>query len=96
MNEPYFKDKLIITGHTITFTLPGIKPGQIAAGVGWLDIDTGAYHPNSGWLTGLDLTQNKVYQVNAKELTVRTLPLKRAVAQVEIAKIFSKRSKRRA
>jgi serine/threonine protein phosphatase 1 len=96
ITEPYFKDKLIITGHTITFTLPGIKPGQIASGAGWLGIDTGAYHPNSGWLTALDITQGKVYQVNSRELSVRTMSLKKAVAQVETANIFSRRSKRRA
>jgi serine/threonine protein phosphatase 1 len=96
IERPYFPDKLIITGHTITFTLPGIEPGQLAAGEGWLDIDTGVYHPNSGWLSAVDLTQNRVYQVNSKELSVRTLPLKRAVTRIEPAKIFSKRSKRRA
>lgn len=94
--QPYFRDKLIITGHTITFTLPGIKPGQIAAGPGWLGIDTGAYHPNSGWLTALDLSNNKVYQIDSRELSLRTMPLKKAIAQVELSKVFSRRSKRRA
>jgi serine/threonine protein phosphatase 1 len=62
--EPFFPDKLIISGHTITFTFPGITPGQIVSGPGWLDIDTGAYHSKSGWLTALDVTQQVVYQVN--------------------------------
>ena len=62
--KPYFTDKLIITGHTITFTLPGIEPGDIAKGPGWLDIDTGAYHPKSGWLTALDVDSKMVYQFN--------------------------------
>jgi serine/threonine protein phosphatase 1 len=61
---PFFPDKTIITGHTITFTFSGVEPGQIAKGPGWLDIDTGAYHPRSGWMTALDLTRQKVYQVN--------------------------------
>lgn len=82
MRQPYFPDKLIVTGHTITFTLPGVEPGQIAQGQGWLDIDTGAYHPKSGWLTALDITQQMVYQVNVYRESVRTLPLAAAVAQV--------------
>jgi len=64
MPEPFFSDKLIITGHTITFTFPGVNPGQLVAGAGWLDIDTGAYHSHSNWLTGLDITNRLVYQVN--------------------------------
>jgi serine/threonine protein phosphatase 1 len=62
--EPFFSDKLIISGHTITFTFPGIAPGQLVSGPGWLDIDTGAYHSKSGWLTALDVTRKLVYQVN--------------------------------
>lgn len=81
--KPYFPDKLIITGHTITFTLPGVAPGKIAQGYGWLDIDTGAYHPKSGWLTGFDLTQNQVYQVNVFHKKTRILPLSEAVQIVE-------------
>jgi len=45
VSQPYFPDKLIIIGHTITFTLPGVSPGKLATDRGWLDIDTGAYHP---------------------------------------------------
>jgi serine/threonine protein phosphatase 1 len=72
--EPFFKDKLIVTGHTITFTFPGVLPGQVVKGCGWLDIDTGAYHSKSGWLTALDVTQKLVYQVNVwtAEERVRT------------------------
>ncbi|OKH20592.1 serine/threonine protein phosphatase [Hydrococcus rivularis NIES-593] len=95
MTQPYFADKLIITGHTITFTFPGVKPGQLVSGAGWLDIDTGAYHPNSGWLTGLDITNNKVYQVNAKKGTRRTLPLEKVAVQVEPSVVLSKRAKSR-
>jgi serine/threonine protein phosphatase 1 len=75
MTEPYFNDKVIITGHTITFVFPGVKPGQLAQGAGWLDIDTGAYHPKSGWLTALELNSSTVYQSNYYTQSVRSLPL---------------------
>jgi serine/threonine protein phosphatase 1 len=94
MTQPYFADKLIITGHTITFTFPGVQPGQLVSGAGWLDIDTGAYHQNSGWLTGLDVTNKKVYQVNAKKGTRRTLSLEKVAVQVEPSVVLSKRLKR--
>jgi serine/threonine protein phosphatase 1 len=94
--EPYFVDKLIITGHTITFTLPGVKPGKLASGIGWLDIDTGAYHPNSGWLTALDLNNELVYQVHTKDLSFRKMPLKKALDRVDIDKISAKSNRRRA
>jgi serine/threonine protein phosphatase 1 len=87
----YFPDKLIITGHTITFTLPGVTPGEIAQGQGWLDIDTGAYHPRSGWLTGVDMTNQKVYQVNVFQQALRVLPLEEAVARVEPNRVVSHR-----
>ena len=90
MREPYFPDKLIIIGHTITFTLPGVSPGKLAQGAGWLDIDTGAYHPKSGWLTGLDITNNQVYQVNVHQNSVRTMPLDKAVAMVDINKLSAR------
>lgn len=89
-SKPYFPDKLIIVGHTITFTLPGVRPGQLASGEGWLDIDTGAYHPKSGWLTGLDITNEQVYQVDVYDNLVRTLPLKDAVTRVNPAQILAR------
>jgi serine/threonine protein phosphatase 1 len=89
MTKPYFPNKLIITGHTITFTLPKVAPGEIAQGCGWLDIDTGAYHPKSGWLTGLDITQRKIYQVNVHKRCTRILPLDEAIAQVNPADILA-------
>ena len=76
--NPYFPEKLIITGHTITFTFPDISPGQIVEGPGWLDIDTGAYHPKSGWLTGLDITNELVYQFNVFESAHRMRSLREA------------------
>jgi serine/threonine protein phosphatase 1 len=90
---PYFVDKLIITGHTITFTFPGVEPGKLACGAGWLDIDTGAYHPKSGWLTALDITNRWVYQVHANTHRVRTLPLNEAVAFMEPKNLVTRRGK---
>lgn len=92
MEEPYFPNKTIITGHTITFTLPGVAPGKIAQGRGWLDIDTGAYHPKSGWLTGLDLTNSLIYQVHAFDRKVRKMSLEKSVTRVEPSQLFPRRS----
>lgn len=81
--QPYFPDKTIITGHTITFTFQGVTPGAIAQGRGWLGIDTGAYHPKSGWLTALEIDSQKVYQVNVYTNQVRALSLDEAIIRVE-------------
>jgi serine/threonine protein phosphatase 1 len=81
--QPYFSDKTIITGHTITFTFQGVTPGAIARGQGWLDIDTGAYHPKSGWLTALEVDSQQVYQVNVYTNQVRTLALDEVTIRVE-------------
>ncbi|TAF01949.1 MAG: serine/threonine protein phosphatase [Nostocales cyanobacterium] len=91
MELPYFTNKLIIVGHTITFTLPGVDPGQLAQGQGWLDIDTGAYHPRSGWLTGLDIDNQLVYQANVFNNQVRVLPLEKAVVDIDPKQIKSSR-----
>lgn len=88
--KPYFPDKLIITGHTITFTLPGVAAGELAQGQGWLDIDTGVYHPISGWLTGVDITEQKVYQVNVFQYSIRTLPLDEAIRQIQPERVLMK------
>lgn len=87
MEQPYFSDKIVIIGHTITFTLPGVNPGKLAKGQGWIDIDTGAYHPKSGWLTGLDITNNQVYQFNIQQQKARILTLESAVTAIEPTKI---------
>ncbi|WP_414752690.1 metallophosphoesterase family protein [Anabaena sp. CCY 9910] len=94
--QPYFPDKLVIIGHTITFTFPGVNPGELAQGQGWLDIDTGAYHPRSGWLTGLDITNNVIYQINIFTNCLRTLPLEEGVITVDHKKIAVRSSKQRA
>ncbi|MEB3340034.1 metallophosphoesterase family protein [Okeania sp.] len=79
MEKPYFSDKLIIVGHTITFTFDDVEPGELVSGEGWLDIDTSAYHPRSGWLTGLDVDNNIIYQVNVKNNQTRKVPLEELV-----------------
>lgn len=81
--EPYFSDKQIITGHTITFTFPNIEPGKIVSGPGWIDIDTGAYHPRSGWLTALELNQQEVIQVHTNSERTRRLPLDKAMVTID-------------
>jgi serine/threonine protein phosphatase 1 len=85
--RPYFADKIIITGHTITSTFAGVKPGQLVAGQGWIDIETGAYHPNSGWLTALDIDNRKVYQVNSHTKESRILPLDEILVKINIGSI---------
>lgn len=90
-SQPYFANKTIITGHTITFTFPGVTPGAIVKGQGWLGIDTGAYHPKSGWLTALDVDNGKVYQANVYTHIVRTLMLEEATTQVELKRAASRR-----
>lgn len=74
-SEPYFYNKTIVTGHTITFVFPGLKAGEVAQGAGWLGIDTGGYHPKSGWLTALNLDSSMVHQANTFTGAVRSLPL---------------------
>ncbi|MBD2435303.1 metallophosphoesterase family protein [Nostoc sp. FACHB-110] len=96
IEKPYFPNKLIIVGHTITFTLPGVTPGKLAQGRGWLGIDTGAYHPRSGWLTGLDITNKLIYQVNVFQNSLRTLPLAEGVIAIEPSKITARRQQQRA
>ena len=91
ISKPYFEDKTIITGHTITFTLPGVKPGELAQGTGWLDIDTGAYHPKSGWLTGVDMDNRYVYQVNVFNQSKRQMPLEDAVSVIDPSKVLERR-----
>ena len=91
--QPYFSDKLIITGHTITFTFPRVEPGKLAMGAGWLDIDTGAYHPRSGWLTALELNERQVYQVHTNTQRVRKLALDEAVVVLDPNSLQGKPSK---
>jgi serine/threonine protein phosphatase 1 len=83
----YFPDKTIITGHTITFTLPGIRPGEIAQGPGWIDIETGAYHRKSGWMTALDVNNGMVYQVNVFSQKQRKQPLDKIAKTIEPTRV---------
>lgn len=82
--EPYFRDKTIVTGHTISFTFPGVKPGAVAQGVGWLDIDTGAYHRRSGWLTALDWTNREIWQVNTFSQECRHNALEQFTTMIQL------------
>jgi serine/threonine protein phosphatase 1 len=96
MPEPFFPDKLIVTGHTITFTFPGVKPGELVAGAGWLDIETGVYHEASGWLTALDLGNELVYQVNQKTGKQRQLPLEDVTVIIDPRIVGPRKSRRTA
>ncbi len=89
--QPYFANKLIITGHTITFTFKDVVPGELVHGCGWLDIDTGVYHPKSGWLTGLDVTNRRVYQANVFKNCVRVMPLDEVTVQVDPSQTATRR-----
>lgn len=89
--RPYFPNKLIISGHTITFTLPNVIPGALAKGYGWLDIDTGAYHPRSGWLSGVDMASKQVYQFNVVHNVLRILPLAEAMVQIDPTQVVARR-----
>lgn len=88
VKKPYFSDKLIIIGHTITFTFDDVEPGELVCGQGWLGIDTGAYHSHSGWLTGLDADNNIIYQVNIKDNQTRKVPLNQLVKSYKSRKKF--------
>jgi serine/threonine protein phosphatase 1 len=81
--EPFFTDKIIITGHTITFVFPNVEPGNLVLGKGWLDIDTGGYHPRSGWLSALDLDSATVYQCNTFTNELRVNPLSEVTTVIE-------------
>ncbi len=84
---PYFEDKIIVTGHTITFTLPGVSPGELAAGVGWLNIETGAYHRKSGWMTALDINNKLVHQYNVFSKKYRCKKLEHITKQIDPSKV---------
>ena len=94
MKQPFFPDKLIVTGHTITFTFPGVKPGQLVSGAGWLDIETGVYHEASGWLTAFDANAQQVYQANLEQRKWRKLALEQANVLIDPLKMGSRRSRR--
>jgi serine/threonine protein phosphatase 1 len=91
--KPIFDQKRIITGHTITFTLPGVKPGQLAQGPGWIDIDTGAYHPKSGWLSALDIDHGLVYQANTLTQAKRMTTLEAIASTVDTAALNSRQKR---
>ena len=80
--NPYFEDKTIVIGHTVTFTFNGLRPGQIAQGTGWLGIDTGVYHHNQGCLTAFELNDSMIYQVDSFGNHFRSLPLGEATESI--------------
>lgn len=90
---PIFPDRTIVVGHTISFTFAGVKPGKIAAGNGWLSIDTGVYHHTQGWLTALELNNLIVHQVNSFGKNYRSLPLENAMMKIDPEKLFSHQEK---
>ncbi|MBE9062813.1 metallophosphoesterase family protein [cf. Phormidesmis sp. LEGE 11477] len=92
---PFFQDKTIITGHTITFTMPGVAPGKIVRGPGWLDVDTGAYHPKSGWLSAVDIDNDLLYQVNTQTEAERVQSLAAGIVDVEPDRIKPRRNRKR-
>jgi serine/threonine protein phosphatase 1 len=83
IRSPYFADKQIIVGHTMTFTFSEVSPGQLVEGPGWSNIDTGAYDVRSGWLTALDWDNQMVYQVNVFSPEQRILPYGDLVVPVQ-------------
>jgi serine/threonine protein phosphatase 1 len=93
ITSPVFPEKTIIVGHTITFTFAGVKPGNIAAGEGWLSIDTGVYHHTHGWLTALELDQSIVHQVNSFGNNYRSLPLEQVITKIDPEKILTRRER---
>ncbi|AFZ46221.1 metallophosphoesterase [Cyanobacterium stanieri PCC 7202] len=93
ISEPYFKDKTIIIGHTITFTFPGVKPGQIVQGNGWIGIDTGAYHHGQGKLTALELNESMVYQVDSFGRHFSKKPLQDVVYKINPKNIAFRKPK---
>jgi serine/threonine protein phosphatase 1 len=91
--KPFFDNKIIITGHTITFVFPCVPPGNLVLGKGWLDIDTGGYHPKSGWLSALDLDSATVYQCNTFTNELRVNPLSEITTVIEPVHSRSQRLK---
>ncbi|MFN5966679.1 MAG: serine/threonine protein phosphatase, partial [Pseudanabaena sp.] len=55
------------------------------------DIDTGAYHPKSGWLSALDLDSAMVYQCNTFTNELRSNPLAEITTVIEPMPMRSQR-----
>lgn len=91
--RPVFTHKTIVVGHTITCTMPGIQPGYLATGAGWIGLDTGVYHPNSGWLTALDWDNQQVFQVNSRTQEERSYPLAEILRPVLPSQVAARRSR---
>ncbi len=83
--KPYFEHKTIVFGHTVTASVQGVQPGQLLLGPSWLDIETGLYHPASGWLSALDWDGQRVYQINRFSGDRRSLELPDAAVRINPA-----------
>lgn len=92
--SPFFEDKHIIVGHTMTFTFPNVLPGQIIEGMGWINIDTGAYDSRGGWLTALDWDNQMVYQVNTFNSKQRVRSYMDSTVKLEPSSLKPIRSRR--
>ncbi len=88
--EAYFRDKTIVLGHTVTATVEGVMPGQLLLGPRWVGIETGLYHPASGWLTALDWDRQRIYQINRLSGDRRSLPLGDAAIAIDPRQISRK------
>lgn len=88
-NPPFLGEKTVLVGHTITFLLNAatggkVPVGDIAQGPNWYDLETGAYHSRSGWLTALNWDTQTVYQVNVRTDESRVRPLADSVTHVKL------------
>lgn len=90
IHSPYFCDKKIIIGHTITFTFPGVEMGSVVSGEGWIGIDTGVYHHLKGRLTALELNELTIHQVNSFGKNYRSIPLAKAVHQLNPKQVLAR------
>ena len=93
--KPYFEDKTIVIGHTITFTFDGVEPGKIAQGQGWLGIDTGVYHHGQGCLTAFDLNNAQVYQVDSFGQHFRQKSIAEVITPINVEQMSSHRRRSR-
>ena len=88
--EPSFLGKkTIVVGHTITFLLNAAEGGKVpvgnlAQGPNWYNLDTGAFHSKSGWLTALNWDTQTVYQVNVLNDENRVRSLEDSVTKVKL------------
>jgi len=88
-NPPFLGEKTLLVGHTITFLLDAadggkVPVGNLAQGPNWYDLETGAYHSKSGWLTALNWDTEQVYQVNVHSQETRVRRLSDSATRVKV------------